>query len=60
MNQRKTKQLRKALLQKTTEVLTLIRNEYGSKTEQTETPQAVWRQFKEMYKAGKVPVKLLK
>lgn len=60
MNQKQTKRLRKALLTKTAEVLTLIRNEYGSQTEKTETPQAVWRQFKELYKNGRVPAKLLK
>lgn len=59
MNQRKTKQLRKTMLKKTAEVLTLIRSEFGQKTEQIERPQQVWRNFKTLYKMGKVPKSLL-
>lgn len=59
MNGSQTKRLRKTLLTKTEEVLLLIRDEYGVKTEKTKHPQTVWRYFKKMYKAGKVPASLI-
>ena len=59
MNGQMTKRLRKTLLERTEDVLLLIRSEYGSKTENTENPQGVWRDFKNLYKAGKVPAKLI-
>ena len=59
MNQRKTKQLRKTLLKKPAKVLGLLRQEFGKKTEKIETPQQVWRNFKDLYKMGKVPQSLL-
>lgn len=59
MNQRKTKQLRKVLLTKTSAVLLLIREHYGEKTEQVKNAQGVWRKFKKLYKEGKVPQSLL-
>jgi hypothetical protein len=59
MNGKMTKRLRKTLLQNTEAVLLLIRDEYGSKTESTETPTGVWRDFKRLYKAGKVPKNII-
>lgn len=54
-----TKRLRKTLLKRTEAILLLIRDEYGSKTEQTETPSGVWRDVKRLYKAGKIPANLI-
>lgn len=60
MNSKQAKRLRKILLTKTSAVLALVRSEYGSKTEQIETPQGVWRNFKKLYKEGKVPESMLR
>jgi len=59
MNGEMSKRLKKTLLTRTEDVLLLIRSEYGSKTESTETPTGVWRDFKRLYKAGKVPANLI-
>lgn len=60
MNAKQAKKLRKVLLNKTPEVLMLINKHYESKTKEIQTPQAVWRLFKELYKNGKVPANLLR
>jgi hypothetical protein len=58
MNQKTSKRLRKVLLEKTSAVLLLVREHYGETTGEIETPQAVWRRFKDLYKQGKVPPSL--
>ena len=58
MNGRKSKQLRKTMLNKTPEVLVLIRSEVGEKTKEMH-PTAIWRTFKRLYKQGKVSEDLL-
>jgi len=55
MNQRITKRLRKTLLEKAPEVMMLIHSHFGEKTKQIESPQAVWKNFKKLYKMGLVP-----
>lgn len=59
MNQRMTKRLRKTLLKNTPKVLILLQSHYGNQTKKVETPQAVWRQFKKIYKMGKVPANMI-
>jgi hypothetical protein len=59
MRQKRVKQLRRILLKKPNEVLVMIREEYGQMTQQIETPQALWRTFKKMYKNGKIPQNFL-
>ena len=59
MRQKRIKQLRKVLLQKTSDVLLLIREEYGEDTKKVESSQAVWKLFKKLYQEGKVPTSLL-
>lgn len=51
----KIKKLKKKLLTNTEEILLLIRNEYGSLTEQM-TAKQVLRIAKRMYKQGKIKV----
>lgn len=58
MNQQMAKRLRKTLLHKTDEILLLLRQEFGEMTkEMTET--SVYRNFKKLYKQGKVPPSLI-
>jgi hypothetical protein len=59
MNQKTAKRLRKTLLKNTPEVLMLLREEFGEKTEEVENPQTVWRSFKKLYKQGKVPQEMI-
>ena len=51
MNRRKSKQLRKTLLEKTAEALVMIRNHYTRNTD-IMTEKSVARAFKKMYKRG--------
>ena len=53
------KRLRKTLLKKTPEVLMLLRDEFGNKTNEIERPQQLWRKFKQLYKQGKVPSNMI-
>lgn len=57
MNRGKTKQLKKALLTKTPEVLLLVKN--NVKDTKDMTAEALWRTFKRLYKNDKVPKSLL-
>ncbi len=59
MNGRKSKQLKKILLKNTPEVLAIVRNEYGEQTMQM-TPESLWKNFKRMYKNGKLPKSLFR
>jgi len=54
MNKKKVKQLRKTFMVKPSEVLLKLREVYGDKTKHMETPNAVWRSFKKLYKEGKI------
>lgn len=60
MNSGKAKQLRKIMLSKTSAVLLLVREQCGEDTKSIETPQAVWRKFKQLYKEGKIPQSMFK
>lgn len=55
MRQKKAKGLRKYILKNIEEVLILIRNECGSKTEQM-GPRQVYQHAKRLYKRGKIAV----
>jgi len=55
MRQKKVKQLRKYIIDNVEEVLLLVRNECGSKTEQM-GPRQVYQNAKKLYKAGKLRV----
>jgi hypothetical protein len=59
MNQKKSKLLKTILLKKTSEVLLLIREYYGEGTKNIESPQALYKLFKKLYKEGKIPSNLL-
>jgi hypothetical protein len=59
MNQRITKRLRRTLLQRTADVLFLVRQEYGENTVNLESPLGIWRLFKDLYKKGRVPNNLI-
>lgn len=54
MNQKQVKNLRRTFEVKKHEVLLKIREHYGTKTENIETIGALWRNFKRMYKEGKI------
>ncbi|RLD63315.1 MAG: hypothetical protein DRI84_09850 [Bacteroidetes bacterium] len=60
MRQKKVKELRKILLNKTSAVLLLVRDVYGENTKNVESPQAIWRAFKKLYKQNKIPKSLLR
>ncbi len=55
MRKKKVKQLKKYLVDHAEEVLILIRNECGSKTEQM-GPRQVYQHTKKLYKSGKLKV----
>lgn len=59
MSQKTIRRLKKTLLQKTPEVLMLLRKEYGERTSEMETPERIWRNFKKLYKQGKVPKEMI-
>lgn len=58
MRGRKSKQLKKTFRVKNVEALLLIRNEYGEMTKYM-TESIMWNKFKDMYKRGKIPTKML-
>jgi len=55
MRQKKVKQIRQYILDNIEEVLLLIRNECGSKTENMDARQ-VYQNAKRLYKAGKIRI----
>ena len=55
MNQKKVRQVRKYILDNIEEVLLLIRNECGSKTENMGARQ-VYQNAKRLYKCGKLRI----
>lgn len=55
MNQTAVKKIRKTINEKTTEVLLLIRKEYGKKTEDM-NPRQVYKKCKKLYREGKFKV----
>lgn len=59
MNQKMARRLKKTLLEKTPEVLMLLRKEFGERTDDIDSPNRVWRNFKKLYKQGKVPKEMI-
>lgn len=55
MNQKKVRALRKYILNNIEEVLILIRNEFGSKTEDMDA-RRVYQNAKRLYKQGKLTI----
>jgi hypothetical protein len=55
MRKTKAKQIRKYLIDHAEEVMILIRNEFGSKTEEM-GPRQIYQHTKKLYKSGKLKV----
>jgi len=55
MNKRAARKIRKTIIEKTPEVLILIRKEYGEKTESM-GPRQIYQACKRLYYAGKFKV----